>query len=110
MDRSEEITGLRPLALIAPETRKITGRTQLPEFSVLPLRYRERVAIATLRRSVLVDRQQQHSSLPMHFGFGPALLGTIDQLGCFVEPIKSFFRVPRQPVQLRKDREEKWNY
>src|SRR5262249_12417858 len=69
-----------------------------------------RTSIATRWRSCGLP---QSASCSENFVIPPDVFGqtlsTIDQVGGFVEPIKPFFRLPRHPVRLREDREEKWD-
>src|SRR5262249_35423654 len=69
-----------------------------------------RTSIATRWRSCGLP---QSASFSENFVIPPEVSGqtpsTTDQVGGFVEPIKPFSRLPRHPVRLREDREEKWD-
>jgi hypothetical protein len=104
VDRSKQIAGLIPLALIAPEAGEIQGRTHLPKSSALRTRHIEPLKKAFFRCSGLAHGQQQRSSQPMHFRLSPALSCHLDHLDSLIEMFEGFVRLACNPVNFRKDR------
>jgi tetratricopeptide (TPR) repeat protein len=108
VDRSEQIVGLIPLALMAPEPRHAHRRAQFPELRALPPRHFERVAIAIPRCCVLAHGLQQRAAQAVRFGLCPPLLRRLDQLSGFSEPIEPCFRLRLHSVSFPERRELEW--
>src|SRR5262249_11608610 len=102
--RDEKITGLIPLALIAPKSRHAHCCTQLPGFCLLPTRDCKRVIEIRFRfRCISLPGQQYNfAGDSIDFDFAPLFLGSFDRRDRFANRAPGVLKIPKLGISARQ--------
>src|SRR5262249_8768545 len=84
VDRSKQLAGLSPLALITPQTGEAGRGTQLKDFRALLFGDRVRLMVTLLSAGSIAPGQKQEASQPVQLGLAVPLVGGLDQLRSLV--------------------------
>ena len=107
VDRTEQITGFRALALVAPEPGEAGRCPQLEELCALPLGNGDGLTIVPLGPGSIAGGIQQIARHPMQqLSFNDPLVGGLDDPRSLGEAVLCFSRLPEHGVGLGEPREQ----